>query len=150
MKSGARLFNPSKVRLYSSKVHYRMQRFLKTIETLSCWYSLESSHRVLPDEAPEFQYFIHLVLHHFVMAKLANSSQRVNHVLRSGHGDKSYIQYVALTHTLTHISRPLIGMPFSISSSLMSIAFSLHALTIRNAEATLAQGTRIQRFLKTI
>ena len=30
----------------------RMQRFMKTIETLSCWYSLESSRRVLSDEYP--------------------------------------------------------------------------------------------------
>ena len=30
----------------------RMQRFLKTILTLSCWYSLESSHWVLSDEYP--------------------------------------------------------------------------------------------------
>ena len=58
----------------------RMQRFLKTIETLSCWYSLESSHWVLSDEYPFarvsviFQFF----LHHFVLAKLATSSIRVN------------------------------------------------------------------------
>ena len=34
----------------------RMQRFLKTSETLSYWYSLDSSHRVIsyeyPDRAP--------------------------------------------------------------------------------------------------
>ena len=30
----------------------QMQRFLKTILTLSCWYSLESSHWVLSDEYP--------------------------------------------------------------------------------------------------
>ena len=30
----------------------RTQRFLKIIETLSCWYSLESSHRVLSYEYP--------------------------------------------------------------------------------------------------
>ena len=29
----------------------RMQRFLKTISTLSCWYILESSHWVLSDES---------------------------------------------------------------------------------------------------
>ena len=31
----------------------RMQRFLETIQTLSCWYSLDSSHRVL---SYEFQF----------------------------------------------------------------------------------------------
>ena len=30
----------------------RMQRFMKTTETLSCWYSLESSRRVFSDEYP--------------------------------------------------------------------------------------------------
>ena len=30
----------------------RTQRFLKTIQTLSCWYSLEISRRVLSDEYP--------------------------------------------------------------------------------------------------
>ena len=30
----------------------RPQRFLKTIETLSCWYSLDSSRQVLSDEYP--------------------------------------------------------------------------------------------------
>ena len=30
----------------------KMQRFLKTIQTLSCWYSLESSRWVLSDEYP--------------------------------------------------------------------------------------------------
>ena len=30
----------------------RMQIFLKTIETLSCWYSLENSRRVLSDDYP--------------------------------------------------------------------------------------------------
>ena len=30
----------------------RMQRFLKTIKTLSCWYSLDSSRGVLSDEYP--------------------------------------------------------------------------------------------------
>ena len=28
----------------------RMQKFMKTIKTLSCWYSLDSSRRVLSDE----------------------------------------------------------------------------------------------------
>ena len=30
----------------------QMQRFLKTIKTMSCWYSLESSRRALSDEYP--------------------------------------------------------------------------------------------------
>ena len=30
----------------------RMERFLKTIQTLSCWYSLDRSRRVLSDEYP--------------------------------------------------------------------------------------------------
>ena len=59
-----------------------MQMFMKTILTLSCWYSLDSSRCVLSDEYPYarvsviFQGF----LHHFVLAKLASSSIRVNTV----------------------------------------------------------------------
>ena len=47
----------------------RMQRFLKTILTLSCWYSLDSSHLVLSDEYPYTRVSVI-----FVLAKLATSS----------------------------------------------------------------------------
>ena len=40
----------------------RTQNLLKTIETLSCWYSLESSHRVHSDE---YQYAGVLVIYRF-------------------------------------------------------------------------------------
>ena len=57
----------------------RTQIFSKTIETLSCWYSLESSHRVLPYEYPfaRVSVIFQVFLHHFVLAKLASSSIRV-------------------------------------------------------------------------
>ena len=59
----------------------RMQHFLKNIQTLSCWYSLDSSRLVLSDEYPYarvsviFQFF----LHNFGLTKLATSSIRVKH-----------------------------------------------------------------------
>ena len=62
----------------------RTQIFSKTIETLSCWYSLEGSSRVLSYEYPFarvsviFQCFF---LHHFAFAKLATSSIRVKKTL---------------------------------------------------------------------
>ena len=37
---------------YVQSTRTRTQRFLKTIYTLSCWYSLESFRRVLSDENP--------------------------------------------------------------------------------------------------
>ena len=55
----------------------RMQRILKTIQTLSCLYSLESWW-VLSEEYKESG-FQPLSLHHFVMVKLATSSKRVKH-----------------------------------------------------------------------
>ena len=57
----------------------RTQRFWKTIETLSCWYSLDSSCRALSDEYPYARvlYITQGFLHHFVLAKLATSSIRV-------------------------------------------------------------------------
>ena len=59
----------------------RMQRSLKTILIRSCWYLLESSRRVLSDEYPwpGFRWFLRF-LHHFVLAKLATSSVRVNQI----------------------------------------------------------------------
>ena len=57
-----------------------MQRFSKTILTLSSWYSFESSCWVPSDEYPFiYQGFGHFsgFLHHFVLAKLATSSIRV-------------------------------------------------------------------------
>ena len=56
----------------------RKLRFLKTILTLSCWYSLESSRRVLSDE-----YLFARVLHRFALAKLATGSIRVTPNLTS-------------------------------------------------------------------
>ena len=58
----------------------RKQTFLWNIETLSCWYSLESSYWVLSDEYPcasDSVIFLDFVPH-FVLAKLATSSIRVN------------------------------------------------------------------------
>ena len=47
---------------------------------MSCWYSLDSSHWVLSDRVPICQGISHFpgFLHHFVFAKLATSSIRVN------------------------------------------------------------------------
>ena len=52
---------------------------LKTMPTLSCWYSLESPHRVLSDEYPfaRVSVIFHVFFHHLVLAKLATSSIRV-------------------------------------------------------------------------
>ena len=51
----------------------RTQRSLKTILTLSCWYSLDSSHWV-----PGFESFFRGFLHHFVLAISTTSIIRVN------------------------------------------------------------------------
>ena len=58
----------------------RTQRFLKTIQTLSCWYSLESSRGVLSDEHPfaRVSIIVQGFLHYFVLAKLATTFIRVN------------------------------------------------------------------------
>ena len=53
----------------------RMQRFLNTIQTLSCWYSLDSSQ--MTTYMPGFLPFLINVFNHFVLAKLATSSIRV-------------------------------------------------------------------------
>ena len=55
--------------------------FLKTIQTLSCWYSLDSSSGVPSDEYPSARVSVifQFVLHHFVKAKLATTSIRVNY-----------------------------------------------------------------------
>ena len=51
------------------------QNILKTIRTLSCWYSLESSRWVLSDEYPFARVsVISVFLHHFELVKLATSS----------------------------------------------------------------------------
>ena len=57
----------------------RTQRFLKTIKTLSCWYSFESSRRVLSYEYPfaRVSVIFRVLLHYFVLTKLAFSSIRV-------------------------------------------------------------------------
>ena len=58
-----------------------MQRFLKTIQTLSYWYSLDRialAEYSLSTNVPGFQLFISCCfLQHFVLAKLATSSIRV-------------------------------------------------------------------------
>ena len=58
----------------------RMQSFWKILIILSCWYSLDSSPRVLSDEYPcaRISIIFQCFLHHFVLAKLATSSIRVN------------------------------------------------------------------------
>ena len=64
----------------------RTQIFLKNIESLSCWYSLDSSHWVLSDEYPfaRVSVIIQVFLHNFVLAKLAISSIRVKHCFSLG------------------------------------------------------------------
>ena len=54
----------------------RTQRFLKISQTLSCWYSLESSRRVLSDEYPFSRVWVIFpgFSHNFVSPKLATSS----------------------------------------------------------------------------
>ena len=65
----------------------RTLRFLKTIITPSCWYSLDSSRWVrysqMSAHLPGFQSFLRF-LHHFVMTKLATSSIRFNEVFSRG------------------------------------------------------------------
>ena len=58
----------------------KMQRFLKIILTLSCWYSLDSSYWVLLNEYPYARVWVIFspFLHHFILANLATSSVRVN------------------------------------------------------------------------
>ena len=58
----------------------RTQKSLKIIETLSCWYSLDSSRGVLSDEYPfsRVSVIFQVFCIHFAMAKLAPSSIRVN------------------------------------------------------------------------
>ena len=57
----------------------RTQIFSKTIETLPCWHSLESSRRVLSYEYPfaRVSVIFQVFFYHFVLAKLATSSIRV-------------------------------------------------------------------------
>ena len=71
-------FNPSNAEAIFIQ-STRMQRFLKTILTLSCWYSLESSHWVLSDEYPfaRVSVIFQVFSHNFVLVKLAFSSIRV-------------------------------------------------------------------------
>ena len=58
-----------------------MPHFLETIQTLSCWYSLESSPWVLSYEYlfARVSVIFHNFFHHFVLAKLATSSIRVKY-----------------------------------------------------------------------
>ena len=72
-------FNPSNAMTIFIQ-YTRTQIFLKTIETLSCWYSLESSRRVLSYEYPFAQVSIIFsgFLHTYILANLAASSIRVN------------------------------------------------------------------------
>ena len=54
----------------------------------SCWYSLDSSHGVLSDDHPHAKVSVIFpdFLHHFAMAKLANSSFKVKAFLPRMHG----------------------------------------------------------------
>ena len=72
------LLNPSNAEATSAQ-STMTQRFLKTSETLSCMYSLDSSRRVLSDEYPFARVSVisQVFLHHFVLVKLATSSTRV-------------------------------------------------------------------------
>ena len=58
-----------------------MQKLLKTIQTLSCWYSLERSRRVLSDEYPfaRFSVIFQVFSHDFVLAKSVTSSIRAKY-----------------------------------------------------------------------
>ena len=59
----------------------RKLKFLRTIQTLSCWYPLESSRQVLSDEYPFARFsviFQLLFFHRFALAKLVTSSIQVN------------------------------------------------------------------------
>ena len=73
----------------------KMQIFLKTTKTWSCWYSLDSSRRALSNEYPYarvsviFQVFVH----HLVMVKLATTSKRVNKFTCSGPGAEEDTEY---------------------------------------------------------
>ena len=57
----------------------RAQRILKSIQTLSCWYSLESSRRELADKYPCARVWTIFTgfLHYFVLANLATSTIKV-------------------------------------------------------------------------
>ena len=57
----------------------KMRKLLKTIQTLSCWYSLESSRRVLSDEYPfvRVSVLFSVFWHNFVLTKSATSSIRI-------------------------------------------------------------------------
>ena len=80
----------------------RLQRFLKNICTLSCWYSLDSSHRVLSDEYPYARVSVISsgFVHHLVSAKLATSSIKVNAI----HGLlNEYTVILAYTHFLMEL-----------------------------------------------
>ena len=70
----------------------RTQRFLKIIQTLSCWYSLESSRGVLSDEYPVARVSVIFpgFSHNFVSPKSATSSVRAKRLkIDSGRGPGS-------------------------------------------------------------
>ena len=65
------------LRLLSFKSQERKDP-LKTISTLPCWYSWDSSHRVLSDDYPHSRVLVFFrFLPHFVLTKLATSSIRL-------------------------------------------------------------------------
>ena len=78
------MFNPSNAEATFIQ-STRTQKFQKTIWTLLCGYSLESSCWALSYEYPfaRFSVIFQFFLHHFVLAKLATSSIRVNQDLSS-------------------------------------------------------------------
>ena len=55
---------------------HKVQRFLKSIETLSCWYLLDSSRWVLLNEYPFARVSVSF-LYNFVFVKFTSSSKRV-------------------------------------------------------------------------
>ena len=80
----------------------RVQRFLNNICTLSCWYSLDSSHRVLSDECTYARVSVISpgFVHQLVLAKLATSSIKVKAV----HGLlDEYTVILAYTHFLMEL-----------------------------------------------
>ena len=62
--------------LLSHNYTHKNVRFLKIIQTLSCWYSLDRSHIVLSHAYPYNRVsviFFKAFLHHFLLPKLASS-----------------------------------------------------------------------------
>ena len=91
------------LRLLTTKA--QTQRFMKTISTLSCWYSMDSSRRVLSNEyllvCDRVSIMFLLFLHHFVLAKLATTSIRVR-----SHVDFNICQSTLINQQISIFDRP--------------------------------------------